>query len=353
MVQTGINFFTTCGLNPVTGYGKLEQGLLRGFDSVGVQVTPAGPLADGALDVMPARLKKKLSKSNKLHSVTVVTALPYRCEDQWIAKRGPVFLYTMSESTRVSQEWVDAINRTCTGVFLTCPALVQVYRKSGVRVPLYNVGCGVDYHVPKLGAAPRRKPGEFIFLAYSYSDMRKGAHKAIMAFKQAFGDRPEFKLWIKSRPVENSWLRGCQDEQIRVIETDQSEAEWFNLLRRVNAFLFPSYGEGYGLPPREAVLAGTPAIATKFLGMWDVACWGLPIRVKRLLPAQFDVFEANAENSLWADPDQDSLAAQMQWVVRFEEQARAAALRGREYLLKNCTWAQTAQKMIEVINGVN
>jgi hypothetical protein len=266
-----------------------------------------------------------------------------------------VLLYTMSESDRVSPEWVETINRTCDGVLVPCPALVGVYRASGVDVPVWDVGMGVDdpcfKPVSPSPAKRERGPGgegPFIFLTYSYGDMRKGAHKAIQAFKAAFGDQPGFELWIKTRRQDANWLAGCHDRQVKVLPGDYTERQWLELLQRADCFVFPSYGEGFGLPPREATLAGTPAIATEWLGLWDVARWGLPLRVARLLPSQFDVWGANAEGSRWAEPDVEHLRELMEWVVNQPDRARRIAQAGRDYLLEHFTWEKTAERVWRV-----
>jgi glycosyltransferase involved in cell wall biosynthesis len=254
----------------------------------------------------------------------------------------------MSESDRVSEKWVKAINKKCAGVLVPCPQLVEIYQQSGVKVPVYDVGCGVDYFVPKYNL--NKAPKKINFLTYSYGDMRKGAHLAIVAFKRLFGNKPKYQLWVKSRVSKGSWLAGCKDEQIKLWSGEYTESRWFDLLQNVQGFVFPSYGEGFGLPPREAALAGTPAIATQWLGLWDVQEWGYPVRVKRMLPAQFDFWEANEQGALWAEADVDHLAEQMEWVAENPALAKEKARAGRDYLLDNFTWAKTARRIIEVIS---
>ncbi len=353
-----VNFFATAGFNRHTGYGKLEHGIVRGLDDIGVEVVPFGMINPDDYAVMPAALREKLSTRSASSPITIVSALPGNCMGGWHAIGKKVWLYTMSESDRVSQEWVETINSHCAGVFVPAPALVKIYRESGVRVPVHDVGMGVDYALPPLpqplpmtAQAPieRGAKDKFIFLTYSYGDMRKGAHKAVLSFNLLFGGNPHFELWIKARDIKYTWLEGCQDEQIRVIDEAMDEAQWFELLGKADCFLFPSYGEGFGLPPREAVLAGVPTIATRALGMADVDCWGYPIDVLRWLPAQFDAWEANAEGAHWADPDQSDLQQRMAWVVGNQQEARAFTLKGREYLLQHFTWKRTAERMMEVL----
>ena len=352
-----VNFFPTAKLNMFSGYGKLETGLLGGLLEAGVQVHGSG------MGMSPAELRKyprqyqdaltRMMREEMEADVVIVTALPKNC-DGWHSLLGKrVWLYTMSESTQVSKKWVRQINRWCEGVFVPCAPLVEVYRASGVSVPIVDVGMGVDYCVPTVAADPVPADDKFIFMSYSYGDMRKGAHKAILAFKKLYGDNPRFELWIKARGAENTWLAACEDEQIKIINKKLSERGWFDLLSQVDAFVFPSYGEGFGLPPREATLAHVPTLATRWLGLWDVECWGLPIETGRHLPAQFTYAEANSRKAEWVEPDEQSLEQQMQWVVDNYAEAMAQAKVGRDYLLVNFTWKRTAQRMMEAIYGTH
>jgi len=69
-----------------------------------------------------------------------------------------------------------------------------------------------------------------------------------------------------------------------------------------------------------------------------------------MMPALFDIWEANAEGALWAEPDQDSLERHMRYVANNYEAALARTLRGRRYLLNGYTWVHTAQKMKALLN---
>lgn len=346
-----VNFYTTAGLNRFSGYGKLERGLLRGLYGAGVQVQMFGGLGTNDYQSLPIEQRSWVTAkvTAPVHDV-IVTARPENCTG-WHTQGKRVWLYTMSESDRVSRKWVHAINQWCTGVLVPCAELVEVYHNSGVDVPVFDVGLGVDYYEPL--QTPKWPSEVYTFLTYSYGDMRKGAHLAIQAFKMAFDGNPERRLWIKAREIKGNWLEGCRDEQIEIIEGDFTEAEWFELLWKADAFVFPSYGEGFGLPPREATLVDTPALATQWLGMADVDQWGIPLRVGQMRAAHFGREAANAKECQWAEPDLDHLVEQMVWVSEHQSEAADKAKAGREYLMRNFSWERTTQRILEVLDGYN
>jgi glycosyltransferase involved in cell wall biosynthesis len=316
-----LGFYPANGLNPVTGYGKCEAGLYRGLIQAGIDITQAAP-------------------------ITLLVGNP-----RWVAKirRRRIWLYTMSESTRVSGEWVEIINRRAERVLLPCPDLVDVYRESGVKVPCHFVGCGVDMSPPSY-TERRANPKQFTFLAYSYNDMRKGAQFAVLAFMKLFKGDSRFNLVVKCRSRQ-SWLTNCKEPQLKVVAGEISEGRWHALLKQAHCFIFPSFAEGFGLPPREAALAGVPTIATQWLGMWDVDQWGYPIPVREMLPAQYgQKDQANAEDALWAQPDIDALEGVMQYVVDHYTEALNKARAGREYLLANFSYRCVAERIKGLVN---
>ncbi len=357
------------GMNRATGYGKLEAGLVQGFEQIGADVQK---VMLSRLDPDPERTLARGLAAGRA-DLTVFTGSPSWGE--LLDGRTRAWLYTMSETNRVSEEWVDTINHCFEGVFVPCPPLVDVYRESGVRVPVVFAPMGVEVPKEVLSAEKRQRSSElrdkdkgtavltqnselrtqnfpFTFLTYSLGDMRKGAELAMFAFNRLFGRDPAYRLIIKARDnARLSWLAGLDESNMSVVGGETSEADWWSLLARADCFVFPSRGEGFGLPPREATLAGVPAIATQWLGLWDVDCWGLPVGVSDLRPASFDEWGANAEGSLWAEPDQDDLDDAMRFTVDCPQDAQRYAQKGREYLEYLFNWRRTAAVMMEVLNG--
>ncbi len=336
------------GMNRATGYGKLEAGLVQGFEQIGADVHT---VMLSRLDQDPERTLARGLAAGRA-DLTVFTGSPSWGE--LLDGRTRAWLYTMSETNRVSVEWVDTINHCFEGVFVPCPPLVDVYRESGVRVPVVFAPMGVEK--PEMNHQDTKNAKKckdvFTFVTYSLGDMRKGAELAMFAFNRLFGRDPHYRLIIKARDnARLSWLAGLDESNMSVVGGETSEADWWNLLDETDCFVFPSRGEGFGLPPREATLMGIPTIATQWLGLWDVDCWGLPVGVSDLRPASFDEWGANAEGSLWAEPDQDDLDDAMRFVVDCPQDAQRYAQKGREYLEYLFNWRRTAAVMMEVLNG--
>lgn len=315
-----INYYAPSLTDLEQGYGRMAYALLQAFKMV--RITPS-PIYDAS-------------------HVTLVVGVPEY--GRAIATGSRLWLFTMIESNKMSQEWVQNINSLYERVLVPSPCQVGYLVDSGVTVPVHYVSLGCDLFMPYL--KPRTMPPDrpFTFMTYSYGDNRKGAEMAASVFLELFDGDMQKRLWIKARDSYRvNWLQTLnQHPQIEVIGGVLTNAHWLHLLEISDCFVYPSRAEGYGLPPREAVLSGVPTIATRWLGMWDVDQWGYGIDVECLAPVFFDTQTNNAPDAQWAHPSMESIKTHMQAIVNGYPAALTKAQRGREYLLTHHNWVGSA-----------
>ncbi len=317
-----VGFFPTNGCDPFSGYGKAELGIMQGLIQSGVTIDNSAPVA-------------------------IILGFAHWLKHEGY-KRKRRWLYTMSESTRVSDQWVQTINKYAERVLVPAPPLVDVYKESGVTVPVDWVGLPVDCPTPSFQDKRDMPRKPFTFLGYSLPDARKGDELTIAAFAKMFQRDPAYQLVIKVRD-KRSWLDGCREPNIRIVKGKLDEARWYELLRAAHCFVFPSRAEGWGMPPREAVLAGVPTLATRWLGMWDVDCWGYGIPVQYMAPCSYNEYQANDRKGLWAVPNIDALQMQMQQVVSHYDNALAHARKGGVYLQANWSSREVGKRIKQLL----
>jgi glycosyltransferase involved in cell wall biosynthesis len=88
------------------------------------------------------------------------------------------------------------------------------------------------------------------------------------AFRDAFGDREDVHLTIKAH--YNSTVRGPNNahpdkayKNVSVINSELDTDALVDLVHRHHVMVYPSYGEGFGFIPLQAMATGMPTICTE------------------------------------------------------------------------------------------
>lgn len=116
------------------------------------------------------------------------------------------------------------------------------------------------------GATSLKVPDKYI-LCVSTIEPRKNIEGLIRAFRIC--KLKDYKLVIVG---QKGWLYGRLDSNEDVIFMGYvSQDELWGVYRRAKAFVFPSFYEGFGLPPLEAMACGIPVVSTRFEVLGDAA----------------------------------------------------------------------------------
>lgn len=174
--------------------------------------------------------------------------------------------YTPWESTELPAGWVEKMNE-CDEVWATSEWVADVYKDAGVTKPIYVYHHGLDHKwVPE-----KREVGDVVkFLHMGEPALRKGGQMTVDAFRAVFGDREDVHLTIKA--YHQHFLRVWDNGKITtpdkaynnvtVIVDSIPESELMELYYNNDVLVYPSYGEGFGLIPLQALGTGMPVIST-------------------------------------------------------------------------------------------
>lgn len=254
--------------------------------------------------------------------------------------------YTMVENTRVGAEWVRLCNEM-DALFVPSKFLIDVFKESGVTIPIHAVKQGID--PLKYPYYDRPETEKLIFATAGVQDERKNWKQLVQAFLSEFKHGEDVELWIKNTNPEFGNI-GFLDERVKVINTFYTPEEMQQFYRMVDCFVFPSHAEGSGMPPREAMATGLPVILTNWSGLSEICDKELNYP---LTPVAIDFPEQDYRSieqpGFQARIEVRELMWQMRRVYNRPDKARERGKKASEWIHKNFNWKTCATEMLEII----
>lgn len=206
--------------------------------------------------------------------------------------------YSMFEATRLPQMWVDAINTSFDAVVVPDQHLITIYQKSGVKKPIFSIPLPIYleklYSVKSLPT--KTKPVPFVFGISAGFSVRKNYDTLLTAFSQEFGADPNVILKIHGSWGDPALVRAKAADlglkNILIFDTTFSRTDYIEYLSSLNAYVYPSTGEGYSLTPREALALAIPCILSYHTVHKSIRALGiLRVPARTLVKAHFDQFD--------------------------------------------------------------
>lgn len=166
--------------------------------------------------------------------------------------------YVAWESTKIQNGWQEIINSMCDELWTPNNFTKEVFQNYFNR-EIYVFPHGVDSQFE-----PHRRTieGPIKFLHIGYPALRKNLPDVVKAFKELYKNNMDYQLTIKT-------YAGAEFESdepnIKVIGRDMTYSNLIKLINEHHIFLYPSWGEGFGLIPLQTMATGMPTITT---GEW-------------------------------------------------------------------------------------
>jgi len=344
------------------GYGNASSGFMLGLDKVCNLSVVASTWQGTDLHYIPDRLSKILERTtDKIDSFYVKCFPAFEFKNR-VAER--YIGYTMLEASRIPQSWVDNMNNSCERVIVPCSHQKQAFIDSGVKrdVEVIPIGLEVD-NFPEVKPP---KDDEFIFGTMGTLTYRKGTDVLVKAFRKAFPkkDYPNVGIFIKTIPVggiAHAWFADGEllksDDRIRLYTQSLSPKELISeFFAKINCFVFPTRGEGFGLPPLEAMCVGLPTIATNWSGTGDFVlpdvAYPLNYKIVDVPRGDWKGYPPSlqADGMQWAEPSVDHLVELMREVYNNRDKAEKKGKKARKFVLENYNNVTVAQQLVDYLD---
>ncbi len=220
--------------------------------------------------------------------------------------------YTPWESTTIPYEWKEYLD-LLDEIWTTSDWCKQVFENNGYKdVKVFPHGIDPIW-TPKHRKINHGRPLKFLHIGEPAP--RKAGQMTLDAFVHLFGNNPFYSLTIKAHThnttrIHNNYIDksivGLPEQlysNIKVITEPISDEEMVQLYHDHDVLIYPTYGEGFGFIPLQALATGMPVISTydwahykNFLG---------PLKLKSELidspwpfPHEGKVFEPNYQHLL-------------------------------------------------------
>jgi glycosyltransferase involved in cell wall biosynthesis len=209
---------------------------------------------------------------------------------------------------------------------------------SGITIPVELIHWGVDENIFK--KIERIDDGIFTFGTLGALSTRKGTDILVNAFLRAFPKKQnDVRLICKTSYKFYPFL--VNDKRIEVqMDAKPIEEVMDEFYKRVDCFVFPTRGEGFGLTPLEAMATGIPAIVTDWSGpaeyMNEDIGWKLNYEMTVADNFSKELYKEDCGE--WAEPDEDQLVDLLRYTYEHQNEVKEKGNNAAKFVLENWTW---------------
>ncbi len=242
--------------------------------------------------------------------------------------------YVPWESTTLPDGWVESMNEV-DEVWTPSPVIGQWFEDAGVTKPIKIYQHGVE---SLWSPSQRSLKGRFYTFHHGAEGLRKGSDYAFAAHQRVLWE--QYAAIVFKCTVNNFRIRGSH--RLKIVPGQIPIEELVSLYKSVNLMLYPSWGEGFGLTPLQAMATGMPVIITKGWAPYEYLLGEHNLIKSELVPVP-EGWEKWHPGKMFK-PDLNDLCEKLQfhWDNRHEMAEEAFALAERVH--KDYNWNDLTEK---------
>lgn len=176
-------------------------------------------------------------------------------QPHWVRWRTSAYriIYVPWESTGLVDGWLERMN-SADEVWTPSPRAAEWFVAAGINKPVHVYPHGVD----KIWGPVRRSiEGTFNLFHHGGEAARKGWGETLQMFAEHFSGKDTLMNFKMQLPGWNVPV-----PKVLIMDKVMSLEELVALYQRMNLMVYPSWGEGFGLTPLQAMATGMPVLIT-------------------------------------------------------------------------------------------
>lgn len=194
-------------------------------------------------------------------------------------KLGRSISFATFETFQPPQSWINHLNQMDAVI---CPSNFNynIFAHAGVKRPLYYIPHAIDGRKWNNLIKPSKKYDVFTFLFVGTWRIRKGWKQLMHAWIEEFSDKDNVQLLIHTDKAEKARkditniekeIKNKSHAKILVEDNVISDDNLPAFMKSSDCLISTSLGEGFGLPPAQAMALNIPVIVVNFGGCKDYA----------------------------------------------------------------------------------
>jgi glycosyltransferase involved in cell wall biosynthesis len=327
--RTGREFLFVSDIDNVSGWGNVSLNLIKNSSSE-YNVSQLGKI----LNLNNREVIEASTRAINPRGAAIIHEQP---KHQWaklpFQKKIAIVPF---ETTIIPASWISRIN-ACDALLVPCKQNIDAFKESGVTVPIELIHWGVDpekfYEVERTPYRP------FTFGTMGSLSKRKGTDILVDAFLKAFPTEKDVQLICKTSTY--GFFYATKDKRVKVDMTPVDHHDLVeNFFKKVDCFVFPTRGEGFGLTPLEAMATGIPAIVTNWSGPCEYMNTevGWPLDFVLAPAKEFTDTVYKEECGKWAEPSLDHLVELMKYAYNNRDEVKKKGKAAAKYVRENWLW---------------